>query len=320
MFWVRVNGSPLRDTLKLPSRLRKRERLCSATLDPKPRSLFTSSGLWASGVIGPSLIEESRRQLRPGEMRLNGQERRSIIKSPGESLFMPRIHFLPRLDAKRKVVLARGDGARRELREDARPVVCLVEIENHDPPCIREIGVELAPHCIGLLSARFIAEHDEELFFVSSFEYGLQAILLAVHFEHECAGTGIVLRSSDHGCDGKYLGRFIGFEPGLDAPFRIGEKIFQSFEVQASRVFFVLHPYADLVPPLDHIKAERAERQNGRICDSFSVGMEYHGLHNRVPELYLHSGAGFEACDSMLKPDRSGALWGFTRGKDDCIR
>src|SRR5207302_4145438 len=228
---------------------------------------------------------------------------RSRREAPDGRFLMTGIHFLSRLDAKGKVVLPWRDRARGELRENARPVVRFVEIENHYSPGVGEFGVELAAHGIGFLPARFIAEHDEVLFFVSRFVYGLQAMLLAVHFEHERAGTGVVLRCSDHGCDCEYLGRFVWFEPCLDAPFRIDGKIIQTLEIEARRVFFVLHAYSELVPALDDVEAERADCEDRRIGDPFCVRMENHRVHDRVFELYLRSGPGFEAYDPVFEPD-----------------
>src|SRR5690349_21770572 len=46
---------------------------------------------------------------------------------------MARVHFLPRLDPERKMVLPGRDRARRKHGEHAGPVIRLVEIENHLP-------------------------------------------------------------------------------------------------------------------------------------------------------------------------------------------
>src|ERR1044071_7288903 len=52
LFWDSPNDGRGRAALNVPSRLRKRTRLCWATRDPSPRSLLSSSGFRTGAAMG----------------------------------------------------------------------------------------------------------------------------------------------------------------------------------------------------------------------------------------------------------------------------
>src|SRR5437899_1827588 len=78
------------------------------------------------------------------------------------SISMPPVHFLARLDAHGDAVLLWRDRAGCERRIDARPVVSSVEIEDR-LSILGKRSVHLTAQAVRLLPARLIAEHYEQL-------------------------------------------------------------------------------------------------------------------------------------------------------------
>ena len=149
--------------------------------------------------------------------------------------------------------------------EGAGRVVGLVEVER-DRAALGQVGVEEAPRAVGLLSARRVAEDEEELLRVRGLEDAVEPHRLPLVRELGVAGARHRLHAAEDVRHGDRLRLRVGDVAGRH-PVRLGHvEPAETRELAARPALAVAQPDREAPSPLDHEQAQPAQHEHVRLA------------------------------------------------------